>query len=131
MASLSYCGSWPWAGPSPLATLVLIARSPFGEVPAHPPPGSPRLLGAATIQLRRGSNAPLIYQGHFEAKNEGQKQNFSEVFSHVLQSPLNRILYCPDAHAFSLGYFLHALAENDTSVDPTALRLGQRIESMA
>ena len=33
------------------------------EVSAHPPPGSSLKLGAAAIQLCRGS-APLIYQGH-------------------------------------------------------------------
>ena len=33
------------------------------EVSAHPPPGSSLKLGAAAIQLWRGS-APLIYQGH-------------------------------------------------------------------
>lgn len=70
MASLSFCGSWPWDGPAPLTALVLFARSPVGEVPAHPPPGSSRLLGTAIIQLWRESNAPLIYQGHFGAKTE-------------------------------------------------------------
>ena len=33
------------------------------EVSAHPPPGSSLKLGAAAIQLWRGST-PLIYQGH-------------------------------------------------------------------
>ena len=32
-ANLSICGLWPWGGKSPLAALVLIARSP---VPGHP-----------------------------------------------------------------------------------------------
>ena len=32
-ANLSICGSWPWGGKSPLAALVLIARSPISGYP--------------------------------------------------------------------------------------------------
>ena len=32
-ANLSICGSWPWGGKSPLAALVLIARSPVSGYP--------------------------------------------------------------------------------------------------
>ena len=57
-------GSWPWGGKSPLAALVLIARSPMLEKSRRTRRPAPRMtLGAAAIQLWRGS-APLIYQGH-------------------------------------------------------------------
>ena len=57
-------GSWPWGGKFPLAALVLIARPPVWEKSRRTRHPAPRMtLGAAAIQLRRGS-APLIYQGH-------------------------------------------------------------------
>ena len=57
-------GSWPWGGKSPLAALVLIARSPVWKKSRRTRRPAPRMmLGAAAIQLWRGS-APLIYQGH-------------------------------------------------------------------
>lgn len=42
-ASLSACGSWPWGGLSHLRRWCLFARSPWREVTAHPPPGSPQM----------------------------------------------------------------------------------------
>ena len=57
-------GSWPWGSKSPLAALVLIARSPVWEKSRRTRRPAPRMkLGAAAIQLWRGST-PLIYQGH-------------------------------------------------------------------
>mgnify|MGYP003290641620 FL=1 len=57
-------GSWPWGGKSPLAALVLFARSPVWEKSRRTRRPAPRMkLGAAAIQLWRGST-PLIYQGH-------------------------------------------------------------------
>ena len=57
-------GSWPWGGKSPLAALVLIARSPMWKKSRRTHRPAPRIkLRAAAIQLWRGS-APLIYQGH-------------------------------------------------------------------
>ena len=42
--------------PGPFAAVVLFARSSVEEVTAHPPPGSPQMLGAASGHQRREEN---------------------------------------------------------------------------
>ena len=49
------CGTAP-QGAAPRRAVVLVARPPVGEVTAHPPPGSPRSLGAARYSVVERKN---------------------------------------------------------------------------
>lgn len=72
------------------------------EVPAHPPPSSPR---AAAIQLWRGSKLPLIYQGHKKRKFGLAQRDFpkySFIFSRPRSTDRRTALSCtPSASAIS------------------------------
>ena len=72
---------------SPLAAVVLVARPPVGEVTAHPPPGSPRSLGAARYAVVEKKKLPLIYHQKSGANGGAVRNFFANIFSCFLDLP--------------------------------------------
>ena len=84
-ASLSACGSWPWGGLSHLRRWCLFARSPWREVTAHPPPGSPQMAWFPS-QCRAEEEKISLYLPRSLRRQKGnQKQKFFRKF--FLKSP--------------------------------------------
>ena len=114
--------------PGPPAALVFVARSPWREVTAHPPPGSPRYAQGRRRSVAERFIFPSLITKTFLHQFQVGKQQKSKSFFHAFQAPLDRLADGLLMHTISLSNRFDAYAKNDVSVDPAALDLRQGIE---
>ena len=113
--------------PGPPAALVFIARSPWREVTAHPPPGSPRYAQGRRRSVAERFIFPSLITKTFLHQFQVGKQQKSKSFFHAFQAPLDGLADGLLMHALGLGNLFDAYAKNDMSVDPAALDLRQGV----
>ena len=118
--------SWP----GPPAALVFVARSPWREVTAHPPPGSPRYAQGRRRSVAERFIFPSLITKTFLHQFQVREQQKSKGFFHAFQAPLDRLADGLLMHTLGLGNLFDAFAKNDVSIDPAALDLRQGVEGV-